>query len=177
MQLNQVMKLPQIQSKRLIIRPFVESDLKPFLEFMLDNESTKHLMFSDKQKTEKGAKNLFEYIISSYETDEPINSLAITLKDGTYVGSCGISPIQKDQVYEYYYSINKSFRGYGYASEATSEMIDYLFQNTKMNEIRAYMSPKNPYSAAVAEACAMKNEGIANHPVFQNKGLLYSLKS
>ena len=54
------MKLPNvIQTKRLIIRPFQNEDLRPYLAFMTDELATQYMLFTQEQKTEKGAKELF----------------------------------------------------------------------------------------------------------------------
>ena len=73
--------LINIETQRLIIRPFEKKDLNSFIAFMLDEESTRFLMFSDDQKTRSGATQLFEMIITSYKTSSPVHSYVIALKD------------------------------------------------------------------------------------------------
>ncbi|GAB4517655.1 MAG: GNAT family N-acetyltransferase [Allomuricauda sp.] len=167
--------IPEIMTQRLIIGPFKPEHLKSFLSFMLDHESTKYLMFSPEQKTVEGATGLLEYIISSYSTKEPVQSLAITMEDGTYVGSCGFSPIEKDKVCECYYSINRAYRGNGYAVEATRALINHIFKNTPYSEVRAYTHPNNSFSGTVARKLGMEYMGEQLHPIFENTGVLYRL--
>lgn len=66
-----------IQTERLTIRKLKPSDLEAFSLFMLDSESTKFLAFSEEQKTEAGARELFDLVIQSYSSSQPIHSYAI----------------------------------------------------------------------------------------------------
>ena len=77
-----------IRTERLIIRPFIPEDLSAYLEFMLDPESTQYLAFDEAQKTEKGATELFNFVMSSYDSENVVHAYAIALADSNqYVGS------------------------------------------------------------------------------------------
>jgi len=166
--------IDKIETSRLIIRPMKQKDLNLFLEFMLDTDSTRFLMFTDDQKTKKGATQIFNSVIKSYGSDNPIHSYSITLKNDTYIGSCGISKIEGfEKIYECYYCLLREFTKNGYASEALKSLIDYCFNILELNEIRAYMHPSNPHSEAVAKRVGMTYDGIKKHPIFRNKGKLY----
>ena len=166
--------IKKIDTPRLIIRPMEKKDLNSFIEFMLDKESTRYLMFTDEQKTKNGATELFNFVINTYNSDEPIHSYSITLKNDKYIGSCGISKIEGfEKIYECYYCLLKEFTKNGYASEALKSLIKYCFKSHEVNEIRAYMHPDNPYSEAVAKRAGMKYDGIKKHPIFCNKGKKY----
>ena len=171
------MKIPEkLTTERLIIRPFDKSDKDKFLEFMDDKEATKYLNFTEEQKTPEGASQLFDYILQSYDTEEEVFSLAIERKGMGYVGSCGISPID-DGIYECYYSLNREYWGNGYATEAMEKLLDYCFNELKIDELRAYMSPDNPYSSSVAENIGMEYQGVEVHPVFENEGKMYTIQN
>ena len=47
--------------------------MQAFLEFMLDEESTKFLMFEAEQKTESGAKAFFDYVRGAYDSSKPVH--------------------------------------------------------------------------------------------------------
>ena len=169
------MQIPsEIRSERVMIRPFRSVDLTPYLAFMTDPGATRYLMLEPEQKTESGAKRLFDYVVQSYATDEPIWALAIATETGGFIGSCGISPIE-GTVFECYYSLLPVHWGHGYATEATFALLNYLFTDTNITEIRAYMSPSNPNSAGVAQRTGMTDHGIRKHPGFGNEGLMYSI--
>ncbi|WP_204101854.1 MULTISPECIES: GNAT family protein [Spirulina sp. CCY15215] len=56
-----MIKLPdRLETKRLILRPCCLQDYSDYLEFMQDEQATQYLAFSPEQRTETGAKQLFE---------------------------------------------------------------------------------------------------------------------
>jgi RimJ/RimL family protein N-acetyltransferase len=171
------MELPEeIQAEHVVVRPFREADLPPFVEFMTDPSATRYLMFEPEQKTRAGARELFDFILQSYASDEPVWALAIATETDGFVGSCGVSPVQ-EKVFECYYSLLPRYWGRGYATEAVRALIDHLFKSADLVEIRAYMSPSNPNSRGVAERIGLKPRGMHAHPVFGTEGLLYSISS
>jgi RimJ/RimL family protein N-acetyltransferase len=157
----------------LVIRPFQDDDLEPYLEFMTDETATRHLMFTDEQKTVVGATELFEYVISSYSSDEPIDAYAIALKGDGFIGSCGMSGLHEDGLYECYYSLLPKQLGDGYATEATKALLDYCFEAGAV-EIHAYVNADNPAGAAVANTAGMSYRGTHTHPPSNNEAELFS---
>ena len=166
-----MIKIP-IETPRFVIRRFKEKDLRAFLEFMLDEESTKYLAFKDEQKTEKGAKALFDFVCGAYDSKQPIHSYVIAEKiSDCYIGSCGFS-LYDLGIYECYYSVNKSMQGDGIATEATQAIAEQL---VKTHELRAYCHPKNTAAQAVAKKAGFKPQGIKLHKNFKMKSELFIL--
>ena len=164
-----MIQLP-ILTERLIIRRFEEEDLEPFLDFMLDAESTKYLMFEDTQKTKTGAKELFDFVCASYYSAEPVHSYVIAEKNTSqYLGSCGFADYD-DGIVEVYYSINEPFRGKTIATEATKALATRL---SPVSEVRAYCHPENKAAHAVAINSGFLSKGMAMHKNFGIEGLLF----
>jgi [ribosomal protein S5]-alanine N-acetyltransferase len=168
--------LPTIETERLILRPFHERDLNRYLAFMTDPAATQYLMLTELQKTAPGARQLFDQILASYHTDDPVLALAIELKGHGFIGSCGCSALPTPGVHEIYYSLLPAYWGRGYATEASRALIEYCLLDTSCHEIRAYMAPDNVKSAAVAERAGMLHWGIHRHPVFGNEARVYTLR-
>jgi RimJ/RimL family protein N-acetyltransferase len=172
---ERLVQLPdKIETERLLIRPFHREDLDRYLDFMVDEQATRYLMFTEEQKTKTGAKELFDAIVASYDSEQPIFAYAIATESDGFIGSCGASKLN-DDLYECYYSLLPAYWGQGYATEATTAIIDYLFEDTGADEVRAYMAPENTRSAAVAARIGMVERGIQKHPQFGNEGLLYTI--
>ena len=167
--------LPQsIETERLTIRPFEPKDLDAYLDFMTDAEATRYLMFTDEQRTEAGARELFEAVRDSYSTDEPIIACAIARReDDAFVGSCGVSELDAPGQLECYYSLLPAHWKKGYATEATAALLRYCFAQDAVDEVWAFMSPENPNSVGVAERVGMEDRGVQEHPVFGNTGRAY----
>ncbi|MGB3238151.1 MAG: GNAT family N-acetyltransferase [Geitlerinemataceae cyanobacterium] len=163
-----------LHSPRLVIRRFIPQDLPAYLDFMLDEESTRYLVFEDEQKTKQGATELFDFVLSSYDSDNVIHAYAIALAESDeYVGSCGFSPYEP-QIVECYYSINAPYRRRGYALEAMTALFEALRSSGELSEIRAYSSEENIASLHLAQKLGMDDRGIATHAHSGLTGRLYS---
>ncbi|MCB0564799.1 MAG: GNAT family N-acetyltransferase [Phaeodactylibacter sp.] len=173
------MQLPEvIETERLLIRPFQSRDLPFFLEFMLDEMATEYLSFAEEQKTETGARALFWEVIESNRSDNPIIALAIVDKEnGVFIGSCGISPLDEQGVFECYYSLLPSYWGMGFATEAAKSLVGYFLSQEEVKVVKAFVSPGNPRSIHVAERIGMQPLGEAKHPVSGLEGLVYEKRS
>lgn len=172
------MQLPEaIETERLLIRPFQSRDLPFFLEFMLDEMATEYLAFTDEQKTEAGARALFWEVIESYRSGEPILALAIVDKEeGYFMGSCGVSPLDGDGVFECYYSLLPKYWGMGFATEAAKALVRHYLGQEEVKVVKAFVSPNNPRSIHVAERVGMKALGAARHPYSGLEGLMYEMR-
>ncbi len=69
------------------------------------------------------------------------------------------------------YCIGRAWWRQGYASEALSSVIDYLFRNTALNRIEARHDPENPRSGHVMRACGMLYEGTMRQADINNRGV------
>jgi [ribosomal protein S5]-alanine N-acetyltransferase len=172
----QIPLFPRLETERIFVRPFIRSDREGFIYFMTSEIATRFLLLSDDQKTAQGAGKLFDLILSSYHSTTPVHSYAIARKDNNiFIGSCGITPLDQENIYECYYSLIPEFWGYGLAGEAVAALLDYCFTNTSIQEVRAYMTPENQHSAQVALSVGMKKTGMQNHPLVNYPGSVYSI--
>lgn len=162
-----------INGERVKIRYFEVKDYPSFLSFMLNEKSTKYLMFAEEQKTEEGAKGLFDFVVASYNTNDHIHSYAIVdEKSDIYIGSCGLSPYG-DGIVECYFSINEDFLGNNFATDALKLMIQSLSDSC---EVRAYCSPENSAAHAVLLKSGFANKGLSLHEHFKTEGCLFVYK-
>jgi len=172
------MRLPEkIETGRLLIRPFEPEDLSLFLEFMLDEMATEYLTFTEEQKTEAGAAALFRQVVDSYHTPDPIIALSIVDKEnGMFIGSCGVSPLGEEGVFECYYSLLPKCWGMGFATEATRALIGHFLGRDGVKAMKAFVSSDNPRSIHVAERVGMQLLGRARHPFSGLEGLVYEVR-
>jgi len=156
------MKLPDlIPTARLFIRPFTLEDTEAFCSFMMDEEATRFLDFSEEQKTREGARALLDSVIASYASNEPIFSLAVEEKaTRLYVGSCGLFPLLRKGEMECYYTVIRSRWGRGYALEFMHRLMRYAFQELHLNRVAAYTGKFNFPSHNIAEGLGMRYQGI-----------------
>lgn len=154
-----------IVSERVVVRRFTPTDIDGYLSFMLDEDSTRFLAFNDEQKTESGARDLFFYVLESYESPDIVHAYAIAdAATDAYLGSCGFAPYD-DGIVECYYAINCNHRGKGFAVEAMGVLVAEL---TTSVEVRAYCHAENFAAHAVAKKCGMTPLGRGQN---RNSGL------
>ncbi|MCG8348768.1 MAG: GNAT family N-acetyltransferase [Chloroflexales bacterium] len=159
-----------LETERFILRRFEDQDILDFLNFMLDEDSTKYLMFDAEQKTEQGAKELFAYVCRAYDSADPIHSYAIAEKGSNrYIGSCGYAPYDEGVV-ECYYSVKSDEIGKGIATEVITALVHELSHEA---EVRAYCHPKNFAAHIVAKKCGFIPMGLHKHKNFGSEGELF----
>lgn len=160
-----------IETHRLRIRHLEHGDLQPLLRFMLDEESTRFLAFDPADKTREGAQALFQFIIESYASKEPVQAFAIEdLHSGAYVGSCGFAPYDEG-ILECYYCVDKTYRGRGFAIEATQALLAAF---APIAEVRAFCHSDNLAAHAVAGKCGMKLLGPGRNKNTGLEGLVFT---
>lgn len=164
-----MIRLP-ILTDRLTIRRFASGDQDGFLRFMLDEDSTRYLVFEPEQKTAEGARSLFAAVIQSYDTREPIHAYVIADRiTDQYLGSCGFSAYDEGIV-ECYYGVNPEQSGKGIAVEATKALLTRLSSDF---EVRAYCHRENLAAHAVARKAGMSHQGIARNKNTRLEGDLF----
>lgn len=150
----------RIETKRLIIRPYIEEDLEECFKLMQNKELFKYLDMD--VMSYEDYKGLFQWLIDCYEVgfDEAFKySFNITLKEtGTHIGWCGIGGVDfEHKKKEIFYLIGREYWGKGYAKEASSALLDYAFNVMGLKEIVGLCKPEN----------------IASKKVLENMGLIY----
>jgi [ribosomal protein S5]-alanine N-acetyltransferase len=153
----------QLETERLIIRPYMESDLIESFEIMQNPELFNYLHMS--VMTLEEYKGLFQWLIESYSTpfDQPFKySFAIRSKEtGVFVGWCGVgildfSPSDK----ELYYLIGRDYWGNDYASEAAMALTTYAFDVIGLDQLYAKADSRNAASLRIITKLGFKFECV-----------------
>ncbi|GMK41256.1 acetyltransferase [Paenibacillus sp. CCS19] len=152
--MNAALSAIQLETERLIIRPYIESDRIESFELMQNPEVLTY-MHMDIFSLEE-YQGVFDWLMSSYDTpfDEPFKySFAIRSKTtGAFVGWCGVGTLDfsaPDK--ELYYLIGREYWGNGYAAEAASALIDYAFEVIGIDKLYAKADPRNAASVRIIE--------------------------
>jgi ribosomal-protein-alanine N-acetyltransferase len=151
----------RLETDRLVIRPFRETDLDGFLEFMLDPGCTKYMLFTDEQKTREGATALLKMVVDAYGTPGEMFSVAVTGgEDGRYIGSVGLGPVADSGDIQIYWSVVRNEWGKGYATEAARALLGHAFDVAGLQAVAAYSHPENTASEKVAGNLGMNDMGL-----------------
>lgn len=161
-----MIKEMRIETCRLIIRPYIESDLLESYELMQNKEQLRYMPMEVMNLEEY--KGLFSWIIDSYEDSYAGNfkySFAIFLKDtGKFIGWCGVGDNDCNSVYpdkEIYYLIGQNYWGNGYATEAMTALINYCFNTMKLKRLIAFAKPENIASNRVIQKLGFEFQHFA----------------
>ncbi|MER2053761.1 MAG: GNAT family N-acetyltransferase [Clostridia bacterium] len=148
-----------IETERLVLRPFVESDAEDVVEYL--HQPAVHCFYSMKLKSLEAAKAEMK----KRAKDEFY--LAIVLKDsGKVIGEIfgnpeGTGP--EDETLDTFspcWMLNLAYGGKGYAYEAAHAYFDYLFKEKGIRRIYAYTEDTNLPSQHLCERLGMRREGL-----------------
>lgn len=160
-----------IETKRLILRPFILSDAENmFKNWANDPEVTKFLSW-DIHSDLSITKLCVESWVDSYISKETYN-WAIILKENPNEVIGSIGAVSVDSYLEQAtlgYCLSKKYWNKGIITESLNAIITYLFDCGFMR-LSAYHDISNPASGEVMKKCGMQFEGTFRNFVKDNKG-------
>lgn len=165
---NHIIHQMDFYTNRLYIRPVSIEDNKSMLKYRSDSETNRFLGFRP-----ESLKDVSDFISqTSKEINIPgswFQFVIIEQDSETLIGDIGIHFLDNDtenmQV-EIGYSLDKNFRGKGYATEALTEIIDYLINHLKKHRIIASIDPKNIDSIRLIERLGFRQEAHFKKSLF-----------
>ena len=149
-----------------MLRDFDSGDFEPFYATTNDREYQKY--YSRREMTREFWKDLFERILpSSGEARRTSYQLAVCLKTGELIGTCGVRiEVPDHQQASFGCAIAHDYWGKGYAIEAAHRIIDLGFSSLPIHRIYAETISENTRARALAERMGMRLEGELKHHKF-----------
>lgn len=149
------MNLPEIQTARLKLRPYRESDIPDLVRLAGAREVAATTLRIAHPYTEQHAK---EFLSMTQDDDKAW--FAITLGDsGQFCGGVGLRIEREHSRAELGYWIGVPFWGNGYATEAAEAAVRYGFQDLQLRRIVASVSTGNAASEKILVKLGMRHEG------------------
>lgn len=146
-----------LETERLILRRYIESDLKDLYEYLSDDEVIKYEPY--KAKNLKETEDNLKWRI---ETEEMI---AVELKENhKMIGNVYLGKREFNS-FEIGYVFNRKYWGKGYAKEACEAMIQHSFENG-VHRIFAECDPNNANSWRLLEAMGFEREAHLKQNVY-----------
>lgn len=166
------LKIAKIETKRLVLRPFIIEDASSvFHNWASDPVATKYMSWPTHRSLEESE----AYVKYTLEANAKGSACewAITLKDtGEVIGSLGaVVKNERAGVVNTGYIIGKPYWRRGITSEAYAAAIDFLFRENDVSRIEAYHDPNNPGSGAVMRKCGLTYEGTMRKADANNAGI------
>jgi len=153
---------PMIETKRLILRAWRQSDIVPNTAMLSDPETARYITADRKPVTSElnGWRNAA--IMSGHWALHGYGMFVVEEKfSGKYVGRVGPWNPPTWPGFEVGWGIAKEFRGKGYATEATCASIDWVFEHLAVDRIVHTIKPDNTASQSVAKRLGAMIEGQA----------------
>ncbi len=152
-----------IETDRLLVRPFRESDYKDLYEYLSLDEIYRYEPGNPVSLEE--ARKITE------ERVNKVNWWAVVLKDdinNRLIGHISLFQAEPDafRTWEIGYIFNPVFQNKGYCTEAARVMINYAFNELNAHRIVAYCNPENISSTRVLEKCGMTREALRRKNAF-----------
>ena len=163
---------PKLETERLVLRRYDESDIDAIYEMITDERVAKYIKFPEitkDQELEKIKTWIKEADESKYE------KWVIERKaDGVVVGNIDVNTVVKKHNYcNVGYIIRYAYWGNGYAAEALKVVSDYLLNNRGYYLVECSCNELNTQSSKVMLKAGFKKDGyVANRRL--NKDGTYS---
>ena len=142
------------------MRAWREDDVDAALEIVLRNRE--HLQtYMQWMTPDYSIESARKFIVEGIKNRLDRNTLGLALvRDGKLIGSTGFNRLDwAANVCEIGYWIDRGEEGKGTITKACKAMIDYAFDELKMNRVEIRCSTENSRSAAVPERLGFKLEG------------------
>lgn len=149
----------RLESERLILRRFADSDLASFLTYRNDPEVARYQAWES--CTEHEATAMIEEL-KSLQPGTPGEwfQFAIELKEtATLIGDCALKVEHDGRQAEIGFTLSREHQGRGYALEAASRLLDYAFGDLGLHRVVAITNQENEPSLALLERLGMHREG------------------
>ncbi len=194
-----MMRVPPLETERLLIRPFTMADLDAIHQ-MLDLDLLTADFGTEGANTRQERDHWLQWTILSYEAlarlnQPPYGDRAVVLKQTQQViGACGFVPCfapfgqlpawrsaSYDAVAHFnspefglFYALSPAYQRQGYATEAARALIDYAFTQLQLKRIVATTAHENVASIGVMRKVGMRIEKNPHPdpPWFQVVGIL-----
>jgi ribosomal-protein-alanine N-acetyltransferase len=142
----------ELETKRLLLRPFTPDDLDAVHSWASNPANTRYMAWGP--NTEGDTRKFLA-------AAKPGKDFAIVLKEtGAVIGSCGIYPDTENDTADLGWILHQDHWKQGYGTELCGELIRYGFEDLKLRRITAYCAAANYGSFRVMERNGMRREAL-----------------
>lgn len=149
-----------LHTQRLLIRNFSMSDLESFLAYRNDPEVAKYQSWSVPYAREKGEDLIREMCDLHAPKQGDWLQLALELKEtGAHIGDV-VFGVKQDDIRQCSigFTIASDYQKNGYATEAVTALLDYLFEDVDMHRVIADCDTENVGSWKTLEKIGFRRE-------------------
>lgn len=160
---------------RLILRLQTYADAPSLVELNSDPDVVRYTG-NGPLANEAEARKLLEDLVFPQWQKYKMGRFSVTLKDGTFIGWCGLKFLKETNDVDLGYRFMKKYWGKGYATESSRAVLDYGFKTLNLDRIIATAMPENTDSLKVMQKLGMTFRGLQQNPTDPIPLIYYDIK-
>jgi RimJ/RimL family protein N-acetyltransferase len=151
-----------LQSERLLLRPFQDADIAPFAAYRSDPEIARYQSWEPPVTLEQAARFVNEMKHARPGVQGEWYQWAVERKAAAgLIGDCAFQILPHDpRQAEIGFSFARAHQGQGFAAEAVSRLLDYLFDDLALHRVIAITDAENVAAARLLERLGLRREGM-----------------
>jgi RimJ/RimL family protein N-acetyltransferase len=151
----------ELAGDRVLLRRFQPADLAAFVAYRSCPQVARFQSWDAPYRRAEGERFITDMMRRQPDTAGEWFQFAVALRQTTeLIGDCAALPDAEDpRQCEIGFTLAVEHQGHGYATEAASLLVGYLFGSRGKHRITARCDARNGASAAVLERLAMRQEG------------------
>jgi len=151
----------ELAGARVTLRRFHRNDVATFVAYRSDEQVARYQSWDAPYPREEADRFVQEIAGEHPDTPGEWFQFAVALRStGQLIGDCAAMPHADDpRQCDIGFTLAPEHQGHGYATEAVSLLLTYLFTNRGKHRISAYCDPRNAASVALLERLGMRREG------------------
>lgn len=149
-----------LETERLTLRPLCESDAEKMFEIFSDELVMRYYDLKPFKNFSQAVEQVKLFMVGLKERS--MIRWGIELKEtGELIGTCGFHCInEKSKKAEIGYELNRKHWGMGLMTEALKSVIEFVFTQTDINRIEAFVEIPNTASQRLLDKIGFTKEGI-----------------
>ena len=149
-----------IETERLLLRPYRETDFDALLGVQTREDVTRYLLYDVKTPEQVRESLALRMMLPPLDADGQALTLAAELREtGTVIGDVTLFRVSMlHQQGEIGFVFHPDFHGHGYAREAAQAMLRVAFAELGMHRVVGRCDARNAASAALLERLGMRRE-------------------
>ena len=150
---------PEVETERLLLRPFEPGDLEALWAVWTDREAMRYVRPDGWPYTREESGEFLARDVREFE-ERGFGQWAVVDKGGgRVIGYCGLKYFEDTRAVELVYVIDRAYWGRGLVTEAARATLRFGFEAAGLEQILALARPENVGSWRVMEKAGMRYEG------------------
>ena len=152
--------MPILEYEHILLRPYRDSDVRDFNEYMREDEVARYLSWSPHLNLHE-TKGYVSYMIHCYRKARPSDWAVVLKENGKVIGNCGFTSVDvRNESAELGYVLSPFYRGKGYMKEAMNGVLHVCFDWLQAHRAYLRILDGNDPSRGFAERLGFRPEGL-----------------